>query len=260
MKKIKKSEIIQRVMNASLAKYGFKYNGYKDKSWHYRNDDTNQEIVILEYRYDSSYYTFVMVGMYSIRASMLDNSEKFLGEYWLVNNSEEFEALIIKFLSLMIDKGFELFEKSIFISERDQIKMDISKLAFIHRDKVFESWMSEHPLVNISEFSHETIDEWFEIFTEEYQFYKRNSFENLSQNDIDEYVNVVVFLGKILEKFLGGVWKEYVSLDEYSFVIADMKAYKSTINLVNVVGISIDKNCLTQLKTKIEALRYGIKL
>lgn len=256
MVRIGKAKIIKKELASTLSRYGFEYEGYKNKSWHFKRviDEITQEIVILEYRFDASYFTFLMVGLRSVTASMLDESEKFLNEYWKAENEEEFEALMKFFLKLIVSKGLSLLEEASKETDRDKIKKLVSKKAFEDREQIYATYISKHPKLKIEAFTVENIDMWFNVFQEECSFYKRDSIEKLTSKEIDEYIEVVVFIGMMLEKHLCGVWEKYESGNEYTFIINDMNAYRKSINLVNVFAISIDKNEMFAVKAKISKL------
>ena len=100
MTKINKTKIIKKVFVDELEKRGFKYAGNKRKSWQFINDagEIDLQIIILEYQYDCTLFSFIMVGNTTIKASQLNSSDEVIDEYYKADNDSDFEALMINFL------------------------------------------------------------------------------------------------------------------------------------------------------------------
>lgn len=243
--KINKTQIIKKQLLPELNTYGFEYRGFKNKSWHFEkaSDGMKQEIVILEYRYDSSYFTLLLIGHRAVKASSLDSSVKFLDEYWKAETDDEFRALIIYFLSLIKEKGLALLEEASIISDAEIIKRKISRDIFENRENIFKKYIMCHEGMNIGEYSNKTINEWFDVFKREYKFYKVDAIEHMDETEIKEFEEMAVFLSKMLEKHLGGKWIKYESDDMYAFVIGNLHTkIMPSINIVNTLITVFSKN------------------
>ena len=253
--KINKGRIIKKVLAPELEKRGFEYTGYKNKSWIFINHrkEVEQQIVILEHRYDNSKFTFLMIGMKSIRGASLDDLMKPTEEYWEAKNEDEFEKICHHFLELMQLKGFEMLKEASVVSSEQRILNKISKEVYENRDTIYRRVLTRFPKIATSEFSIEAIDEWFDIFEIEYSFYKKGSVEKFNAKDMAEYEEVIVFLSKMLEIHLCGVWYKHEGQNIYSVSIEKMNALNRSINVVNALLTGIRKK-------SIKGARHHLKL
>ncbi len=139
---------------------GFKYRGYKDKTWLFINEDKEvvQEILIEEYRYDSSYYTFMLSGTSAIPASMLDSSEKLLGEYWKAKTEDEFKELLLLFLKLIESRGVDLLEDVCVPDYSYKVLSVLSKVVYENHNIIFEEFERKYPYIPTEEYSIQNIE------------------------------------------------------------------------------------------------------
>lgn len=249
----KKSSIIKKVLGSKLEEEGFEYQGYNNKTWIFRKKgEVNQEILILEYRYDSSYYTLLLSGTSAIPASMLDSSEKFMGEYWHIENDDDFEALIKYFLELIKTKGLDELKKVNVVSKNYIVLNNISKDIYDKREEIFERFIEKHPQLPVDDYSLENINIWFDFIEKEYDFYSCGDIINFSEKDLRDFEDVSVFLSTMLEKHLSGVWVKYDFDDECSVVIDKMCSVNKTINIVAILNSVIERGNLQIIKSIFE--------
>lgn len=254
MTKINKTKIIKKVFVDELEKRGFKYAGNKRKSWQFINDtgEIDLQIIILEYQYDCTLFSFIMVGNTTIKASQLNPSDEVIDEYYKADNDSDFEALMINFLELMMSKGFELLEKISNVTDEKKVSNFISEYIYENRENIYKDFICKYPQVRVDEYSLEAISEWFDFFEDKYTFYKDEALEKLTDQGLKEFEEVATFLGKMLEKHLFGKWKLYKFKGESSVLIEDMKTLNSGINLVEGICAAIDQKDIKFIKCVFE--------
>lgn len=256
MNKSIKTRIIRNILEKPLEKHGFRYKGFKDKSWLFIDDsgEVLREIEITEYRYDSSYYTLLLSGTSAVTASMLDSSEKLLNEYWRAETQEKFQILIEKFLKLIETNGLDLLKE---VSKPDYTYRILSRVArdvFEKRTTIFKGILHKYPELPTDNYSLESISKWFDLFDKEYTCFKQGNILELNEDEILEFEEVVTFLAEMLEKHLYGVWVKFETEEAFSFVIDNMATMNKMINIVAVVGSAINRGDIYAIRFLFEDL------